>query len=451
MRERGESDIEVRRGIDENGKPSHLFLSPIAHWSTDDVWEYLGMVRGGAYLGYSTFARTMELYASAMGQSCVIVAENMAASVKSSKACGARFGCSLCTATGDKDASMENMLANDAQYAYMRPLNRLRNFLSATRWDMDRRNWLGRTIRDGWIRIAPDTYSAAMLEDLLRYALTIDADERDAARREGKPPRFQLVDLEQLFAIDAMWSLQGFHRPFHGLAIWDEIVNRGARYPVPQVTVYRRPAEMPERYFWAGQDWEDGERMAYTGLRSAVHELVAADQDGCMGSKTLADGREVMDINTGPLLEFDLEGACFVLDELPELLRRYHDDPQASPTEAYFYYARLGIMSVKNGMQGEIDSILRRTNWKFRNGLGGQVDGRSLWERSVSREEAGMAPTRSTRVRGAAGSLSVAHMNLIDEATPQVQTVATDDTGQYLFWTNDDDVHTAEAAAAPRG
>lgn len=84
MRERGESDIEISRGVDENGKPSHLFLSPVAFWSSDDIWEYLATARSGAIAAYSTFEDTFRVYADAMGQSCVIVAEDMSQALKAS-------------------------------------------------------------------------------------------------------------------------------------------------------------------------------------------------------------------------------------------------------------------------------------------------------------------------------------------------------------------------------
>lgn len=166
------------------------------------------------------------------------------------------------------------------------------------------------------------------------------------------------------------------------------------------------------------RDWEDGQRRGVHGpLRSVVHEMTSMDnQDGCMGTRELSDGRAVLDVNTGGQLEFDLEACFFVLDDLPRLLRDYHDKPGTHPTHAYSYYASLGMMSMKSGMQGEVDEMLRRSNWKVRNGVAGQIDGRSLWDRAVSREAAGMAPTRGARVRGAAGSRSVAHTRLIGDA-----------------------------------
>jgi 3'-phosphoadenosine 5'-phosphosulfate sulfotransferase (PAPS reductase)/FAD synthetase len=417
MRERGESDVQVRRGIDESGKPSHLFLSPIAHWSTDDVWEYLGLCRAKTIDAYSDFDETFRVYADAMGSSCVIVGEDMSTR-QASKACGARHGCALCTLTGSGDRSMENMLTQD-RYAYMRGLNQLRNFLANTRWDLSRRSWLGRTIQDGYVRIAPDAYSPAMMQELLRYTLTIDQREREAAMRAGIRPRFQLVDVRHLFAIDAMWSLQGFHRPFHALKIYDDIVHRGERFDVPDLREFPRVPMPPARYMAVGPGWDEGARRSYTGLRSALAEMVKREGDGCMGTHVLKDGREVMDISTGELFDIDVEAAYFVLDELPELLRRYHDAPDTHSTEAYMYYARLGMLSVRSGMQGEVDDILRRTNFKQRNGIAGEVDLASILERSVSAQQAGFAgPQRRARERGAPASRSSLHEYLGDGPSP---------------------------------
>lgn len=433
MRERGESDIEIRRGIDENGKESHLFLSPIAYWTTDDVWEYLGMARAGVIQSYSNFEETFRVYSDSMATSCVIVAEDMYKAMKASKACGARTGCAVCTAVTN-DKTMENMLAYDERYAYMRGLNQLRNFLSNTRWDMDRRSWLGRTINKGYVKIAADAYSPAMMEELLKYALTLDAVERQASRAAGlHKPRFQLVGNEQLLAIDAMWSLQAFHRPFHALKIWRDVQN-GARFHVPEVPMFTRPKEMPARYLWVGQDWEDGHQMAYTGLRSAVLGMASMDGngEGCMGTKELNDGRSVMAMNTGEMLSFDMESAYFVMEDwLEELLREYHDKPSVCPTSGYHYYVRLGCMSVKAGMEGEIDSMLRRSSFKVREGIDGQIDVYTLWARGISAEEAGMSKSNNglVRARGGAGSRSIGHQSLAapeddahDEIPPEIMT-----------------------------
>ena len=416
MRERGESDIEVRRGVDENGKASSLFLSPICFWSTDDVWTYLAMARGQLVPAYSTFEDTFRVYADAMGTSCVIVAEDMNKSMKASKACGARHGCSLCTAVG-KDTSMENMLAHDERYAYMRGLNELRNFLSATRWDMGRRSWVGRTIHSGHVRISPDAYSPAMMEELLRYALTIDEVEKAAASRAGVRPRFELIGVEHLFAIDAYWSLQAFHRPYHALAIWDEIVNQGARFPVPVIDTFPKAAIPAPRYIPVGVDWDDGWSLDYTGLRSVTAELAMFDSDakgGCMGVRVTKSGQKVMGVNVGSMFEIEVETAYFLLhDDLEDLLVR-HANPKSHPTEAYLHYAGLGLLTLKSGIEGEIDAILKRSAFKARQNLAGIVNKDAVLAMSVSAEEAGMKASANgkKRVRGAAGSLSVGAIDL---------------------------------------
>lgn len=408
MVERGESDVQVRRGVDANGRPSHLFLSPIAFWSSDDVWEYLGTARAGGIPSYSNFEDTFRVYADAMGTSCAVVAEDMSKVLKSSKACGARHGCSVCTIVSS-DQSMENMIAQP-RYEYMAGLNHLRNFISNTRWDMTRRSWLGRTIKGGYIKIAPDAYSPKMMEELLQYALTIDVQEREAARRERIAPRFQLVNMEQLFAIDAMWSLQAFHRPFHAIKIYKDVYEKGLRFPVPEVPVAPRPKEFPARYLFVGSDWDGGRDYTYTGLRSVVSEMVKGEGDGCMGTRTTSNGTVVMDIEVGSMLSFDLEYACYVLDEDFSRAMEKHDDTRYLPTEAYHYYLNMGGMSVKSGQEAEIDTILRRSNHKVRHGLAGQVDHTKLWDLAVPAQDAGITPTTNgtVRARGAAGSLSVA-------------------------------------------
>lgn len=418
MTERGESDVQIRRGIDADGNPSHLFLSPICWWSTDDVWEYLGMANAGAFEAYSTFEDTFRVYADSMGTSCVIVAEDMYKAIKQSKPCSARTGCSICTAV-TVDKSMENMLANEERYAYMRTLNDLRNFLSNTRWDMNRRTWVGRTIKDGFIKITPDAYSPAMMEELLKYALTIDANEIVASRAAGlSAPRFQLVGMQQLFAIDAMWSLQAYHRPFHALKIYRDVYDRGERYPVPKVGVNPRPKELPAKFLYVGKDWDEGDSLDYTGLRSVLGEMAAMDSEGCMGNRTLKDGRQVLAIDTGEMLSFNEEAAAFVLyDWLDELIRDYHDNPNCCPTAAYHYYAGLGMMTVKAGAEGEIDHILKRSSFKVRHGLDGQRDPEELMARAMTAEQAGLTiGPKASRARGAAGSRSTAHEDLLPDA-----------------------------------
>lgn len=386
MTERGESDIVLRRGVDEDGNPTNLFLSPIAFWTTDDVWLYLqdpSLTKGRQY---SDFAETLRIYSAAMGE-CAAVADALGKGKQNSKACGARHGCSLCTAVGI-DKSMENMLRED-RYKYMEGLNKLQKFIVHTYGDLSRRNWVGRTIVDNHLVIAPDAYSPKMMEELLKYALTIDIREKEAASRLGIAPRFSLVNMEQLVAIDAMWSLQAYHRPFHALAIYRDIYEDGRRYPVPDVS----PApvsKIPEPRYIPVTGWDEAQENAYTGLRDVMMDLVRGEGPGCMGNRVLKNGAEVLAMEVSSSFKVDLEGADMLFQFMFDEMMEKHDDPRTSPLEGYRYYARHGTISVSTAYQAKIDSIMRRSSFKIRNGLDGQQDPQALLARSLSAAEAGI-------------------------------------------------------------
>src|SRR3546814_7181771 len=70
--------------------------------------------------------------------------------------CGARLGCWTCQQANDK--SLETMIQFEPRYEYAKGLNQLNKFIRAIRYDWNRRNWVGRTIRGGFIAIEPDTF-----------------------------------------------------------------------------------------------------------------------------------------------------------------------------------------------------------------------------------------------------------------------------------------------------
>ena len=206
---RKESDVAiVQTNVDGN-----VALAPILGWDWDDVFGFLGLCANGIETTYSDMRDVIDTYREATGE-CVIASSDEE-DAKASKPCQSRFGCWNCLQVKD-DRSMDQMV-QEPQHAYMKPLARFRTFLKNTFYDLSRRTWVGRTIdENGYIRFAVDGYSPAMLQELLKYALTIDVEEREAAARLGIAPRYQIVSLEALFAISAAWSLQGFSRPYGG-------------------------------------------------------------------------------------------------------------------------------------------------------------------------------------------------------------------------------------------
>ena len=379
MRERGETPDKSWQGDDGN-----LYLSPIALWGTDDVWEYLGLARAGDsdVRTFSDFEDVFRIYSAGSGSSCAVVGD-MAARGKS-KPCGARTGCWCCTPAG-RDKSLEAMIAGEERYGYMRGLNQLQRFLINTRWDFSRRLWLGRTLDDeGYVAIRPDVYSPDMLRELLRYCLTLDAEERSAAASLGIAPRFEIISLQTLIAIDAMWNLQGYHKAFEAMRVFKDVVLDGNRYPVPEIAEYPRPQVLPKtQWLYVGLDYKDDSRLI--GLRDLALEMVAEEGFGCMGTRTTRDGRTVLDVNTAPAFEVDEEGAVlfmeFELDRV--LLEQERGYLHQGPTDGYLYYSRMGILSLAPQAISTVDEILRRTWWKAQHGWFGQVDTEVLLRASV--------------------------------------------------------------------
>lgn len=436
MERRGESDQEVwtDRKFDEKTDKlisSELRLSPIARWSDEDVWMYLADLRAGRRHSYTDVADLWDAYAAGGGGgSCAVAGEEGLKA--NAKACGARFGCALCTSVG-RDKSLESMIESDPANSYLRNLNRLQRYLVHTQGDNALRNWLGRTIdEEGFIAIEPDTYSPEMTRHLLRICLSIQEDERVAARSLGIAPRFELVSPEQLIAIDAIWSLQANQpRPFQAIAIWDEVVNLGRRTYPPAVPDEATPAFDPRparRYLHVG-NWDDGvgafgdrrgplfDPVAYMAgideardqaferqrldirARRAAGESISKQAEkalfdelekrsfGCIGHRQTADGRHVVDLPLSPMFEVDPEAACLFLNfEAEGCLDRYYEDERASPCEAYRYYARLGMISTSAKHLSMIDNMMRRAEWKIRQGLH-RMSTDEILARSISKAE----------------------------------------------------------------
>lgn len=99
--------------------------TPVANWSTDDVWEYL--IESPNPWNYDNM-ELFHIYRGASADSeCPLVVD------KSTPSCGdSRFGCFVCTMVSE-DKSMQAMIQNDDEKLWMKPLLDFRNtFLKTT-------------------------------------------------------------------------------------------------------------------------------------------------------------------------------------------------------------------------------------------------------------------------------------------------------------------------------
>lgn len=423
-------------------KDGAFFLSPIANWTSDDVWEYLGSYKNEERHGFTNAIDVWDMYSDAGGGggTCAIVADMATERVKKARACGARFGCALCAAVG-VDKSMEAMLSLP-KFSWLRNLNRVQRFISNTAWDWSRRTWVGRTIVDGYLPIGPDTYSPAMLQELLRYTLTADAVEAADAYRGGFAPRFQIVTPEALLAIDALWSLHGIQsKPFAALNIWNEVYTQRKRFYPPELEAVAHTPMPKVRYLKVGADWDGGVPHMYSGFRSAMHEGFAGQEGqtgvGCTGTRTLEDGRTLMDMTVAPRFNFDPEAVNMFFDFEAEYVLEQYYERGAGPTSAFMHYASLGMMATSEGhASGHLDRIMRRTSWRYRNGLCGPVEVDALLAKTATRKEmlADLSPeaasdhetraavkaakkaAKNAVTKAGSGALPAAQVNLLDAA-----------------------------------
>jgi hypothetical protein len=84
---------------------------------------------------------------------------------------------------------MESMV-KEPEFEHLTGLNRFRNYLLATQWDLSRRELVGRSLSEaGYIRVQTDVLSYAERINLLRYLLTLDALEIGQVAGRGAAPR----------------------------------------------------------------------------------------------------------------------------------------------------------------------------------------------------------------------------------------------------------------------
>ncbi len=363
MASRGESAI-VPVNTAKEGEKASWILSPIADFTTMDVFTFLGRVTNGRIETYSDFCQLTQVYRDSSGDCMVnIFMRDGAAERKTS--CGARHGCWMCLRVSS-DKSMENMLAQeDEKYSWMAPLSSFRNYLKARHYDPSARNWLARSVNadDGTIKIAANAYAPDFCLELLRYALTIDANEIEWAMQNQTSPRFNLLGMKEVLAIDLLWARHSYQRPFTALAEYKAIFENGKRYSIPEEYTeflrsdldISRSVELP---------FVDSEfHGIFEGLRSVDDEL---------SCQSVISKKGVYYTNVNETNEFELDDESvhlFYEFELDRALEYYGPHTDVYPSQAVHYLLRFGVVSIKKGGHSEWDRMLRIGNQLHRLGL----------------------------------------------------------------------------------
>lgn len=159
--------------------PNALVATPIAHWSTEDVWEYLSTVKcpwGGDH-GY-----LISLYRQANGGECPVIFD------LSTPSCGgSRFGCWTCTVVKE-DKSLQGFIRSGEEH--LQPLVDFRNWLIELR---DRPGYRSDTKRNG--NAGPGPFLPSARQEILDQLLALE-------KQTGVP----LISDEELVYIQQEWS-----------------------------------------------------------------------------------------------------------------------------------------------------------------------------------------------------------------------------------------------------
>lgn len=167
--------------------PNAFVYAPIKDVTTDEVWQYL--LQNPPEWGGSN-RELVTLYRNASGGDCPLVID------KTTPSCGnSRFGCWTCTVV-NRDKSMEGLIDNGEEW--MLPLLDIRDYLAASRFDMDMRENTRRNGTEGPGPYKPDV-RAEILEKLLTAQYEIQKEE----------PNVNLITHQELVAIQIIWYRDG--------------------------------------------------------------------------------------------------------------------------------------------------------------------------------------------------------------------------------------------------
>lgn len=240
-------------------------LAPIKDWSLTDVWSTVESVSSG---NISSFAEDhadglRKHYSAGNGGTCDLFA---GANKQADKGCSSRFGCVLCGMVRFDNSLQQQILVSPRVYGYMQPMLDFREFMLNTLFDYKRsRAIFGRVTQPGgWVKVGHNQYSLEYRKEMLRYVLTMDANEIDESQRTGRKPRFRFIDHAKLLAIQYHWASEGGEVSCgEALQIWDAIHNRGERYAIPKTemvensglslnysTLKYQPSKKMDEYRW---------------------------------------------------------------------------------------------------------------------------------------------------------------------------------------------------------
>lgn len=388
MNERGESGINAVRMA-----TGSLQLAPIADWDEADVWRLLNASKKVTGIETLDFEPTVILYEMMGDSTCGTVSLAETAKKAKSPCKGGRGGCFLCQKV-DRDHSMENIID---KVPGLEPLLRLSRTIRAGHFVPENRTFLSKAVDEkNRIRVFSNAYSPTWCSSLLKWVLSIDADEdlrvakakdkyakaknsgaSEAALRkmEKKAARQwpRLLTDEQLFLIAFQWSRYGVQKPGEFPRI-HEAVLQGQRWELPtddelaNLEARADKSLMGKTFGYLQSDFFNPGEGTYRdhfrdmlGEESACAPSVMIDERGERAIYRSANGKVHDTVALGESIDADLSG--FTSDiELSDFFWWYameFADGTKSHNAELNFLVREGIIVAKNGYQSQLAEYQR--------------------------------------------------------------------------------------------
>jgi DNA sulfur modification protein DndC len=178
---------------------NELVFSPLEDWNDNDVWVFLMQYKNP--WGYSN-KELLTLYRGATADNeCPMMVE------KGLPSCGkSRFGCWVCTMVA-QDKSMEAMISNDEEKAWMTPLLEFRNKFGDEEHDRERRSFrkMGGYLQGSYKQLNHGPYKKEVREEWLRDLLEIQKEINENGPEEFSD--LELITIPELRNIRRIWVL----------------------------------------------------------------------------------------------------------------------------------------------------------------------------------------------------------------------------------------------------
>lgn len=176
---------------------NELVFSPLEDWNNNDVWVFLMQYRNP--WGYSN-KELLSLYKGATADNeCPMMVE------KGLPSCGkSRFGCWVCTMVS-QDKSMEAMISNDEEKAWMTPLLEFRNKFGDEEHDRERRTFrkMAGYLQGSYKQLHHGPYKKEVREEWLRELLEIQKEININGPKEFA--NLELITKQELRIIRRIW------------------------------------------------------------------------------------------------------------------------------------------------------------------------------------------------------------------------------------------------------